>query len=766
MTRPWSSIPVPSILQSQSYPTSRAPNAVFLRNYARSSKQPVGREKKFALSEVKARSEEQGILSSLREGRIPHRYTEDSAKEHYIATGRWKLPETNREKAARKRLGFDEVKGARTTPEVRAAREKYIEEYERKRAQKAAEGGKANAVDSEAISGLMDDLEGASTEHPPFEAKFIRKLEDRILWLEARIKVEKGHPIFKDPGEWKPFVELTEPMNRLTKRAMWRNRKQAVQTLSRMEHGLKTKHSMTPKELEYAVSKRREQIQRQHQTELLEKQTTLTELRAHLARLKHDEAQEQARLKELEEEKSELHKLREELMNDVKDLEANAKIRDQLRALVFDPSKETGPVRDPSRAKDSSRVRIASDAFPEAAPAVKLQEVSGARNKKMDVIKELEARRAALLKKLSAKSGEARHRKVSAPVIPALKARKPIDGLRSTSSEQDITPREKKLAILTRLDNVPTTEVGESRRVSPSPQKALFDKTKEESAEVETSKISVPRKDFEFPIRFTKGDKTHSGRQVWSQPASSDPLNDVVRYTNLSTPGAATPREPLSPRMTEANALYRDLSGFDASQNPGPTPTPSPEDQPEIQPTTTVSEPTPFQPPLKTFRFREPPKPEKLAALRTTREDLSYDIPEDTRVIDSGLTINFSAHTTELQSQLYGLRTRLHNAYPKIESLPYDVWNSNNRNVLRKWLKILLGKWETRFDNVENDVDGEIDNVLDDMVRAHELDNDAAERMANRFREVFGGRGKMSGDEEGSLNWDEFDAEMGELAEG
>lgn len=147
-------------------------------------------------------------------------------------------------------------------------------------------------------------------------------------------------------------------------------------------------------------------------------------------------------------------------------------------------------------------------------------------------------------------------------------------------------------------------------------------------------------------------------------------------------------------------------------------------------------------------------------------EDLQAKVPtEALRVIDDQLTINFNTHTTELQSQLYHLSSRLKNAYPKINSLPYDVWTSQNRVSLRMWLKILVGQWDSRFDSVDLDVDDQISQVLDQMVKDHELNAKAAERMAKRFTEIFERRQKMntqSSDAVG-VDWDELDAGWGFL---
>ncbi|KAF2261791.1 MoaC-domain-containing protein [Lojkania enalia] len=151
----------------------------------------------------------------------------------------------------------------------------------------------------------------------------------------------------------------------------------------------------------------------------------------------------------------------------------------------------------------------------------------------------------------------------------------------------------------------------------------------------------------------------------------------------------------------------------------------------------------------------------ELAPLRI--EDLQSPEPvERMRNIDSHLTINYDSPVPELQSQLYQLQNRLQNAYPKIDTLPYEVWASKNRNVLKTWLKILVNKWEKRFDRVTMPViDDLVKATLDQMVRDHELEFDAAERMTRRFHEVFESKRRI--DIDGELDMDELDAEMGWL---
>ncbi|KAF2744101.1 hypothetical protein M011DRAFT_470764 [Sporormia fimetaria CBS 119925] len=159
---------------------------------------------------------------------------------------------------------------------------------------------------------------------------------------------------------------------------------------------------------------------------------------------------------------------------------------------------------------------------------------------------------------------------------------------------------------------------------------------------------------------------------------------------------------------------------------------------------------------------REPPKQQKQSS-PIYPEDLRLQRNTGVQTFDGGLTLNFDSNIDELQSQVYQLYHRLSTSFPRIDTLPYAVWKSDSRTVLQMWLRILAKKWETRFDSVTYDVDDLLAVVLDEMVRAHELDHNASQRMAKRFSEVFERRGKMESGRGEQLDWDEFDAEMGWL---
>lgn len=137
--------------------------------------------------------------------------------------------------------------------------------------------------------------------------------------------------------------------------------------------------------------------------------------------------------------------------------------------------------------------------------------------------------------------------------------------------------------------------------------------------------------------------------------------------------------------------------------------------------------------------------------------------PSGELIVDSDLTISVNSNTSELQNQIFQLHQRLRASFPSISHVPYNVWESGNRKTLQTWLKILVKRWQTRFDDVKDMstavyIDQQIGNVLEHMVRDHELSHEAAKRVAIKWMEVFSRRGDMAGDAEGTLDWDELHA--------
>ncbi|KAI4923295.1 hypothetical protein J4E85_008332 [Alternaria conjuncta] len=170
--------------------------------------------------------------------------------------------------------------------------------------------------------------------------------------------------------------------------------------------------------------------------------------------------------------------------------------------------------------------------------------------------------------------------------------------------------------------------------------------------------------------------------------------------------------------------------------------------------------------PMTASRSSDKSTPRPLSSPPASKDDLRLQIPPSGIVpIDADLILSLDAPVPHLQAQILALRNRLKSSYPRIDNLPYDVWTSSNKRTLQTWLKILISRWNARFDHVDGTgqvdkriVDERVKEVLDSMVREHDLGNEAAERMAVRWHEVFGGRGGMGGDAEGRLDWEEMEA--------
>ncbi|KAF2124683.1 hypothetical protein P153DRAFT_370600 [Dothidotthia symphoricarpi CBS 119687] len=147
---------------------------------------------------------------------------------------------------------------------------------------------------------------------------------------------------------------------------------------------------------------------------------------------------------------------------------------------------------------------------------------------------------------------------------------------------------------------------------------------------------------------------------------------------------------------------------------------------------------------------------------RPLSENLRLSVPSSNTIkVDDDLTVNFEADVPDLQRQIFQLQERLKSVYPRIDALPYDVWSSTKHNTLRTWLKILISRWQTRFDDAMNEgvvVDEQVKKVLDDMVRNHDLSNAAAERMAMRWNEVFNRRQGSSSHATEAIDWEEYEA--------
>jgi len=158
---------------------------------------------------------------------------------------------------------------------------------------------------------------------------------------------------------------------------------------------------------------------------------------------------------------------------------------------------------------------------------------------------------------------------------------------------------------------------------------------------------------------------------------------------------------------------------------------------------------------------------ESLALNPVPSDTLYLKVPaSSTFYIDDGLTVDLSAPIHSLQTQAFEMHQRLRSSYPRIDSLPYEVWTSSNIRTLQIWLKIMIGRWKTRFDDVDigqstakaKGLDEDVRAVLDHMVRDHDLSNEAAKRMAKLWKEIVSRKGVKHSNVDGVLDRDELEA--------
>lgn len=129
-------------------------------------------------------------------------------------------------------------------------------------------------------------------------------------------------------------------------------------------------------------------------------------------------------------------------------------------------------------------------------------------------------------------------------------------------------------------------------------------------------------------------------------------------------------------------------------------------------------------------------------------ESPSADLGPGEIFIDPGLTITLNADTKTLQKQFLLLENRLGASYPRMDVMPYTISKSENRNTLQTWLRIFARRWKSRHDapNEMSTKKAEVKAVLDQMVRDHDLSNEAAKRMAKRWSEITQKRAEVADD--------------------
>jgi molybdenum cofactor biosynthesis protein MoaC len=129
--------------------------------------------------------------------------------------------------------------------------------------------------------------------------------------------------------------------------------------------------------------------------------------------------------------------------------------------------------------------------------------------------------------------------------------------------------------------------------------------------------------------------------------------------------------------------------------------------------------------------------------------DLYLSVPPSGEIpIDSSLTLTLNSDRSTLQSQVRAMQSRLSASYPRIDALPYNIAESENKQTLQTWLKVLAGRWQSRFEDRQDTAhfDPQLKAVLDRLVRDHDLSNDAAIRMAEKWIDIFERRSAKTSD--------------------
>jgi molybdenum cofactor biosynthesis protein MoaC len=141
--------------------------------------------------------------------------------------------------------------------------------------------------------------------------------------------------------------------------------------------------------------------------------------------------------------------------------------------------------------------------------------------------------------------------------------------------------------------------------------------------------------------------------------------------------------------------------------------------------------------------------------------DLYLSVPTSGKIpIDSDLTLTLNSDKPTLQSQVRAMQSRLSASYPRIDALPYNIAESENKQTLQTWLKVLAGRWQSRLNEGQGTAhfDPQLKAVLDQLVRDHDLSNDAAIRMAEKWINIFERRNAKAGGIKEELDEEEVEA--------
>lgn len=162
-------------------------------------------------------------------------------------------------------------------------------------------------------------------------------------------------------------------------------------------------------------------------------------------------------------------------------------------------------------------------------------------------------------------------------------------------------------------------------------------------------------------------------------------------------------------------------------------------------------------------RGADEPKAHQPIAPSRPSDALYLDVPESGEIpIDDLLTLNLNADTTRLQFHVYAMEVRLRKSYPRIDAAPFEIGESTNRQTLQTWLKILVSRWQSRSSvwRDADETDLQVKSIMDHMVRDQNLSNEAAERMAKKWREILENRTVRGEEKRGAKEEEKLEVEL------
>ncbi|PSN74544.1 hypothetical protein BS50DRAFT_567365 [Corynespora cassiicola Philippines] len=554
-------------------------------------------------------------------------------------------------------------------------------------------------------------------------------VQSKIDSLEAHLQMEKDHPVAEEPPKWEDFrAKSFDNIGRTTVRMAWRKRQQGVRLLRKVARDMRKKQNAEPENIDLAVKKELQNLEKRHQAEIARLEKKVSVFRDHLRQLgeqrsvggqsiwqAQDLMQEPTRLvsgkREEKEKEAKEAKERHEGKDGMQELEQISK----GQRVGQEEQENRNPVQELMQISKGKRV-IQQEQVEEKKPVQRYKPVArkgtelqshltatSPRKEPRLNLQALKERQDVLLQERSKRVEELRRFKVSEKPAP------------STQSPNESTPA-------SGIDEAPTRpEAPEEKReeLKDLSQSIALLKEVAEQATSENENTEVLN---QIQVLL---DEIRNARKKLAKPGASQNASLAKDSSDMTSQEASSVPEDIADAETSDKCTL-----FGEKNKPDPIPPSWPASKKMLP--------------------------------RSLSDSLRPSFPaRGTVEIDAGFTVDFDAPVIELQSQVLEMRNRLRNVFIGFDQMPYEVWTSNNKTTLKTWLRILVGKWTTRFDDkvsLEGDADDEVEKVLQQMVRDHDLSADAAERMAKRWQEIFSDKSKMTN--EAHIDWDEFDAQM------